>query len=50
VTLWFPINVLVYDQWYSRRDRGVYRHILEMEITVAPLAQPPLPADRSTER
>ena len=50
VTLWFPINVLVYDQWYSRRDRGVYRHILEMEITVAPLAQPPLPADRSTAR
>lgn len=36
VTLWFPINLLVYDRWYARRDQAIYRKMLEMEIAVAP--------------
>jgi hypothetical protein len=34
VTLWFPINLLVYDRWYARRDQAVYRDMLEMQVQV----------------
>ena len=34
VTLWFPVNLLLYDRWYYRRDQTVYRTLLAMEITV----------------
>ena len=27
VTLWFPVNLLVYDRWYYRREHKVYRLI-----------------------
>jgi len=51
VTLWFPINVLVYDQWYSRRDQRVYTQMLLMGVTVAPNPSlRPEPAGRSTGR
>jgi len=33
VTLWFPINRLVYDR-YARRDQAVYRDLLEMQVQV----------------
>ena len=36
VTLWFPVNLLLYDRWYYRRDQAVYRTLLAMEITVRP--------------
>jgi hypothetical protein len=48
VTLWLPINLLVYDRWYYRRDLELYRAILHMEIRVVPdRARPPAPAGRS---
>jgi hypothetical protein len=51
VTLWFPINVLVYDQWYSRRDQRVYTQMLVMGVSVVPNpALRPAPAGRSTGR
>jgi hypothetical protein len=51
VTLWFPINVLVYERWYSRRDRRVYTQMLLMDVTVAPNPSlHPVPAGRSTGR
>jgi hypothetical protein len=51
VTLWFPINVLVYDQWYSRRDQRVYTQMLLMDVTIAPNPSlRPVPAGRSTGR
>jgi hypothetical protein len=51
VTLWFPINVLVYDQWYSRRDQRVYADMLLMDVTVVPNPSlQPVPAGRSTGR
>jgi hypothetical protein len=34
VTLWLPINLLVYDRWYARRDQVVYRAMQDMELTV----------------
>jgi hypothetical protein len=40
VTLWFPINLLVYDRWYARRDQAIYREMLEMDLAVAPSAPP----------
>ncbi len=36
VTLWFPINLLVYDRWYARRDQKIYEAMLGMEIALAP--------------
>ncbi len=36
VTLWFPINLLVYDRWYARRDQEIYRQMLEMDVSVVP--------------
>ena len=36
VTLWFPVNLLLYDRWYYRRDQTVFRTLLAMEITVRP--------------
>jgi hypothetical protein len=51
VTLWFPINVLVYDRWYSRRDQRVYRQMLLMGVSVVPNPSlRPEPAGRSTGR
>jgi hypothetical protein len=51
VTLWFPINVLVYDRWYSRRDQRVYTQMLLMDVSVAPNPSlRPEPAGRSTGR
>ena len=34
VTLWFPINLLVYDRWYARRDQAVYRDMLKLHLSV----------------
>jgi hypothetical protein len=34
VTLWFPINLLVYDRWYARRDQVIYRTMSEMRLEV----------------
>jgi hypothetical protein len=49
VTLWFPINLLVYDRWYYRRERRVYRLLGSMPVTIVPDdARPPAPAGRST--
>ncbi len=51
VTLWFPINVLVYDRWYSMRDQRVYTQMVLMDVSVVPdPARRPEPVDRSTER
>lgn len=51
VTLWFPINVLVYDRWYSRRDQRVYTQMLLMGVSVVPNpALRPAPAGRSRGR
>lgn len=51
VTLWFPINVLVYDQWYSRRDQRIYTQMLLMGVSVkGNPALRPVPAGRSTGR
>jgi hypothetical protein len=36
VTLWLPINLLVYDRWYHRRDADLYRAILDMKLTIVP--------------
>jgi hypothetical protein len=36
VTLWFPINLLVYDRWYARRDQAVYRDMLKLQLSVVP--------------
>jgi hypothetical protein len=36
VTLWVPINLLVYDRWYSRRDQQIYRELRAMEISIVP--------------
>lgn len=35
VTLWFPINLLVYDRWYARRDQVIYRSMAAMRLEVA---------------
>jgi hypothetical protein len=40
VTLWFPINLLVYDRWYARRDQAIYRELLEMEVTLVSAESP----------
>ena len=51
VTLWFPVNLLVYDRWYYRREHKVYRLLEGMEISLAPYdPRPSVPAGRSTER
>jgi hypothetical protein len=51
VSLWFPINVLVYDRWYSRRDQRIYTQMLLMGVSVLPSpALRPEPAGRSTGR
>jgi hypothetical protein len=42
VTLWFPINLLVYDRWYARRDQAVYRDMLRLELSIVP--ERPAPA------
>jgi hypothetical protein len=36
VVLWLPVNLLVYDRWYARRDQTIYREILEMDVSVVP--------------
>jgi hypothetical protein len=36
VVLWLPVNLLVYDRWYARRDQAIYREILEMDVSVVP--------------
>jgi len=36
VTLWFPVNLLLYDRWYYRRDQRLYQTLLELEISVKP--------------
>jgi hypothetical protein len=41
VTLWFPINLLVYDRWYARRDQAIYRQMLEMDLSVVVDAERP---------
>lgn len=51
VTLWFPINVLVYDRWYSIRDQRVYTDMLLMDVRVVTSPVPRHgPAARSTAR
>jgi hypothetical protein len=51
VTLWFPINVLVYDRWYSMRDQRVYTDMLLMDVRVVQTpSHRPEPAVRSTGR
>jgi hypothetical protein len=36
VTLWVPVNLLVYDRWYLRRDRDAADRMLGMEVRVVP--------------
>ncbi|GAA4675275.1 hypothetical protein GCM10023215_03910 [Pseudonocardia yuanmonensis] len=37
VVLWVPINLLIYDLWYYRRDRRAYRRLRDLALRVAPL-------------
>jgi hypothetical protein len=46
VTLWVPINLLVYDRWYSRRDLQIYRQLQRMEIAIVPEGEQPEGAAR----
>jgi hypothetical protein len=34
VILWVPVNLLVYDLFYYRRDRRAYRALLDAPVTV----------------
>jgi hypothetical protein len=34
VILWVPVNLLVYDLFYHRRDRRAYRALLDAPVTV----------------
>ncbi len=36
VVLWVPINVLVYDLWYNRRDRRTYRRLRDLALRLVP--------------
>jgi hypothetical protein len=36
VVLWVPINLLVYDLWYHRRDRRAYRKLRDLALRVVP--------------
>jgi len=36
VVLWFPVNLLVYDRWYARRDQAIYEEMLKMDVSVVP--------------
>ena len=45
VTLWFPINLLVYDRWYARRDQAIYRDMLGMQLEVVAVGEPSVRAD-----
>jgi len=36
VVLWFPINLLVYDRLYYRRDRRAYRKLRDLPLRVIP--------------
>jgi hypothetical protein len=36
VVLWVPINLLIYDLWYYRRDRRAYRKLRDLALTVVP--------------
>jgi hypothetical protein len=36
VVLWFPINLLIYDLWYYRRDRRAYRKLRDLALRVVP--------------
>jgi hypothetical protein len=35
VSLWRPVEVLLYDWWPSWRERRVYERILRMQVEVA---------------
>ena len=45
VALWFPINLLVYDRWYYRRDQRAYRALRDLPLRVVP-APPPAAGTR----
>jgi hypothetical protein len=36
VVLWVPINLLIYDLWYYRRDRRAYRTLRDLALRVIP--------------
>jgi hypothetical protein len=36
VVLWVPINLLIYDLWYYRRDRRAYRTLRDLALRVVP--------------
>jgi len=36
VILWFPINLLIYDRWYYRRDQRAYEKLRDLALTVRP--------------
>ena len=36
VILWFPINLLIYDRWYYRRDQRAYEKLRDLPLTVRP--------------
>ncbi len=40
VILWVPVNLLVYDLYYYRRDRRAYRALLEAPLTVTAVRSP----------
>jgi len=44
VVLWVPINLLIYDLWYYRRDRRAYRTLRDLALRVVPQR----PADGGT--
>jgi hypothetical protein len=41
VILWVPVNLLVYDRWYYKRDQRAYRALLEAPITITSEASAP---------
>jgi hypothetical protein len=46
VALWFPINLLVYDRWYYRRDKRAYEAVRDAPLTVV-ARRPPGDGTRS---
>lgn len=34
VILWVPVNLLVYDRWYYKRDERAYRALMEAPLSV----------------
>jgi hypothetical protein len=46
VVLWVPINLLIYDLWYSGRDRRAYRKLRDLALRVVP--QRPAEAGRGS--